>query len=284
VEVFLLKEIKRDTLVESVERLCIEANYYLDDDVLVAIKASKDKEISDIGKDVLDQIIENDLIALNESVPMCQDTGIVVVFAEIGNQVFLDFDLYDAINEGVRNAYSNGYLRKSVVKHPLDRVNTKDNTPAVIHTRLTLGDELKLTVAPKGAGSENMSLVKMLTPSDGYEGVKKLVIDTIFHAKGKPCPPIILGLGLGGNLEKSALLAKEAILRPINDQSDDPIARKLEEELLQEINDLGIGPMGFGGTQTALAVKVNTYPCHIASLPVAINIQCHASRHKSLTL
>jgi fumarate hydratase subunit alpha len=279
-----IKKIDRDLFIETVERLCIEANYFIEDDLLVALKNSKQKEVSDIGQDVLAQIIENDLIALNESVPMCQDTGIVVVFIELGNAVHLDFDLYDAINTGVAQAYHNGYLRKSVVKHPFDRVNTKDNTPAITHVKLVMGNELKIKIAPKGAGSENMSLVKMLTPADGYDGVKKLVLDTIFNAKGKPCPPIICGIGIGGNLEKSALLAKEAILRPIYDENPDPIAKKLEEELLTEINQLGIGPMGYGGTQTAIAVKVNTYPCHIASLPVAVNIQCHASRHKEAIL
>lgn len=279
-----MRYIERDLVVEAVERLCIEANYYIEDDVLNALKRSRKLETSSIGQRVLDQIIENDLIARNDSVPMCQDTGMVVVFLEIGNLIHIDYDIYEAINEGVRNGYLHGYLRKSVVKHPLDRVNTGDNTPAVIHTKIVMGNSLTITLAPKGAGSENMSLVKMLTPADGYEGVKKLVLDTIFDAKGKPCPPIIVGVGIGGTFEKCAMLAKEAIMRPIDDVSDDPIARKLEEELLEEINRLGIGPMGFGGTQTALAVKVNVYPCHIASLPVAVNIQCHAARHKKIVL
>lgn len=279
-----MRYIERDLVVEAVERLCIEANYYIEDDVLNALKRSRKLETSPIGQKVLDQIIENDFIARNDSVPMCQDTGMVVVFLEIGNLIHIDYDIYDAINEGVRNGYLHGYLRKSVVKHPLDRVNTSDNTPAVIHTKIVMGNSLTITLAPKGAGSENMSLVKMLTPADGYEGVKKLVLDTIFDAKGKPCPPIIVGIGIGGTFEKCALLAKEALMRPIDDVSEDPIARKLEEELLEEINKLGIGPLGFGGTQTALAVKVNVYPCHIASLPVAVNIQCHAARHKKIVL
>ena len=279
-----MRYINRDIIVETVERLCIEANYNIEDDVMEALNNSLRNEISPTGKDVLSQIIENDLIARNDSVPMCQDTGVVIVFLEIGNDVHIDYDIYEAINEGVRNGYNHGYLRKSVVRHPLDRVNTKDNTPAVIHTKLVSGDKINLLIAAKGAGSENMSLVKMLTPAEGIEGVKDLVIDTVFNAKGKPCPPIIVGLGLGGTFEKSALLAKEAVMRPINDQSPDPIARKLEKDLLEEINKLGVGPLGFGGTQTALAVKVNVYPCHIASLPVAINIQCHASRHKKITI
>lgn len=279
-----MRYINRDIIVQTVERLCIEANYNIEHDVMEALNNSLRNEISPTGKDVLSQIIENDLIARNDSVPMCQDTGVVIVFLEIGNDVHIDYDIYEAINEGVRNGYNHGYLRKSVVRHPLDRVNTKDNTPAVIHTKLISGDKINLLIAAKGAGSENMSLVKMLTPAEGIEGVKDLVIDTVFNAKGKPCPPIIVGLGLGGTFEKSALLAKEAVMRPINDQSPDPIARKLEKDLLEEINKLGVGPLGFGGTQTALAVKVNVYPCHIASLPVAINIQCHASRHKKITI
>lgn len=279
-----MKHISKDTVIETVNKLCIEANYYIDDEVLKLLRESKKNEKSPIGQDTLTQIIENDMIAAKESVPMCQDTGIVVVFLEVGNEISFDFDIYEAVNEGVRNAYLTGYLRKSVVKHPLNRINTKDNTPAVIHTKFALGNQLKITVAPKGGGSENMSLVKMLTPAEGYEGVKKLVIDSVFNAKGKPCPPIIVGVGIGGNLEKAALIAKEALFRPINDSSEDEITSRLENELLAEINKLGIGPMGFGGTQTALAVKVNTYPCHIASLPVAINIQCHAARHKSAIL
>lgn len=279
-----MRYIDRDLVVENVEKLCIEACYNIGDDILKALQKSKIQEKSTIGQDVLNQIIENDLIARHDSVPMCQDTGIVIVFLEIGNEVQIDYDIYDAINEGVRNGYDHGYLRKSVVRHPFDRVNTNDNTPAVIHTKLVSGDKINILVAPKGGGSENMSLVKMLTPSDGYEGVKKLVIDTVFNAKGKPCPPIIVGVGIGGSFEKAAIIAKEAVMRPINDSSPDEIAKKLEAELLYEINKLGIGPMGFGGTQTALAVKVNVYPCHIASLPVAINIQCHAARHKQVTL
>jgi fumarate hydratase subunit alpha len=205
----------------------------------------------------------------------------VVVFVELGNKVYIDGDIYKAINEGVKEAYTEGYLRKSVVKHPLDRVNTNDNTPAITHIKITQGDKLKLTVAAKGGGSENMSLVKMLTPADGVEGIKKLVLETIFNAGGKPCPPLTIGIGIGGNLEKSALLAKEALMREIDDINPDPILKKLEEELLEEINKLGVGPMGFGGTITALGVKIKTYPTHIASLPVAINIQCHANRHIS---
>lgn len=241
-------------------------------------------EINPLGKIVLKKIIDNDLIARNNNEPMCQDTGVTVVFLEIGNDVHFDGDIYEAINKGVSKAYIDGYLRKSVVRHPLDRVNTKDNTPAIIHTKLVVGDKVKITIAPKGGGSENVSLVKMLIPADGVKGIKDLVLNTVKEAGGKPCPPIIVGIGLGGNLEKSALLAKEALLRDIDDINPDPILCSLENDLLSSINNLGIGPMGFGGSTTCLAVKINSYPCHIASLPVAINIQCHASRHKTITL
>jgi fumarate hydratase subunit alpha len=271
-------------VTEAVKNMLIDACENIPVNVIERLKEAKEKEASPLGKSILDQIIENDLLAARRNVPICQDTGMVVCFLEIGSQVVFEGDIYEAVNQGVRNAYIDGFLRKSVVRHPLDRVNTKDNTPAVIHTKIVPGETVKITVAPKGAGSENMSLVKMLIPADGIEGIKKLVLDTVFNAGGKPCPPIIVGIGLGGNLEKAAMLAKEAVLREIDDEATDPLARNLEQELLQEINDLGVGPMGLGGTVTALAVKVNTYPCHIASLPVAINIQCHASRHKSVVL
>ena len=265
---------------DKVRDLLLDANFNLDQDVLDKISEAIETEQSEIGKTVLRQIEENDLIARKNFVPMCQDTGIVVIFIEVGNKVMFDGDIYEAINEGVKDAYSEGYLRKSVVRHPIDRVNTKDNTPAIIHTKIVPGDKIKISVAPKGGGSENMSLVKMLIPADGRDGVKQLVLDTIFKSGGKPCPPLIIGVGIGGNLEKAAIIAKEAIFRPINDEADNPFDRELERELLKEINELGVGPMGFGGTTTALAVKINSYPCHIASLPVAINIQCHAARHK----
>lgn len=271
-------------VTSAVKSLLLDANVNIGDDVLEKIKEAIDTEQSEIGKTVLKQIEENDLIARRDFVPMCQDTGIVVVFLEIGNHVIFDGDIYEAVNQGVREAYEEGYLRKSVVNHPIERRNTKDNTPAIIHTKIVSGNNIKISVAPKGGGSENMSLVKMLIPADGREGIKKLVLDTIFHSGGKPCPPLIVGIGIGGNLEKSAILAKEAIFRPINDEAENEYDRELERELLKEINELGVGPMGFGGTTTALAVKVNSYPCHIASLPVAINIQCHAARHKEIII
>lgn len=280
-----MKELDLRKVTDEVERMCIEGNYFIGQDVLNKIKEAYEKEESEVGKKILGQIIENDGIAANEQVPMCQDTGIVVVFLEVGTDVKINGDIYEAINEGVRRGYEKGYLRKSVVRHPLDRVNTKDNTPAIIHTKLVPNsDKVKIVVAPKGGGSENMSALRMLKPSDGVEGVKKLVVETIKNAGGNPCPPIIVGVGIGGNFEKAALLAKEAVLRPINDTSADPILADLEKELLGLINKTGVGPLGLGGRTTALAVKVNTYPCHIAALPVAININCHAARHKEVEL
>ena len=280
-----MKELDLQRVTDEVERMCIEGNYFIGKEVLDKIKEAYTKEESEVGKNILGQIIENDEIAANEQVPMCQDTGIVVVFLEVGTEVRIPGDIYAAINEGVRRGYEKGYLRKSVVKDPLDRVNTKDNTPAVIHTTLVPGsDKVKIVVAPKGGGSENMSALRMLKPSDGIEGIKKLVVETIKNAGGNPCPPIIVGVGIGGNFEKSAILAKKAVLRDINDKSSSPINAKLEEELLELINKTGVGPLGLGGRTTALAVKVETYPCHIAALPVAININCHAARHKEVEL
>lgn len=280
-----MKELDLQRVTDEVERMCIEGNYFIGKEVLDKIKEAYAKEESEVGKNILGQIIKNDEIAANEQVPMCQDTGIVVVFLEVGTEVRIPGDIYAAINEGVRRGYEKGYLRKSVVKDPLDRVNTKDNTPAVIHTTLVPGsDKVKIVVAPKGGGSENMSALRMLKPSDGIEGIKKLVVETIKNAGGNPCPPIIVGVGIGGNFEKSAILAKKAVLRDISDKSSSPINAKLEEELLELINKTGVGPLGLGGRTTALAVKVETYPCHIAALPVAININCHAARHKEVEL
>lgn len=279
-----MREIDLKDVTKNVKEMLMEACYKIPLNVLECIKNAKEKEKSHLGKEIIDKIIANDLLAAKENLPICQDTGIVVCFLEIGSEVIFKGDIYEAVNEGVKEAYTLGYLRKSVVEHPLNRINTKTNSPAITHIKIVPGDSFKITVAPKGGGSENMSLVKMLIPADGVEGIKKLVLDTVFNAGGKPCPPIIVGLGIGGDLEKAALLAKEALMREIDDESSDPYAQKLENELLQEINDLGIGPMGFGGKVTCLAVKVNTYSCHIASLPVAVNIQCHASRHKTRSI
>ncbi len=278
-----MREIKVDLITKKVAEALVKANKVLPDDVYQALSKAIKTESSELSKDVLSKIVLNADIAKDELAPMCQDTGMVVVFLEVGYDVHFDKDVYDAINQGVRNAYVEGYLRKSVAD-PITRVNTKDNTPAIIHTTLVPGNKVRIVVAPKGAGSENMSLVKMLTPADGVEGIKKLVLDSIFNAGGRPCPPIILGLGIGGNLEKSAQIAKEALMRAVDDINPDPELAKLEAELLQEINELGVGPMGFGGKTTALAVKIAKYPTHIAALPVAINIQCHAARHLEIII
>lgn len=276
-----MREIDVKLIEDKVESMLLDACENIPENVLNCLRCAKNKEENPLGQEVIGRIIENDELARRKHLPICQDTGVVVCFLEVGYDVHFNGDVYEAINRGVEKAYVGGYLRKSVVKHPLDRVNTKNNTPAIVHVKLVPGDKVKIDVAPKGGGSENMSLVKMLIPADGVEGVKKLVLDTVFNGGGKPCPPIIVGIGLGGNLEKSAILAKESLMREIDDVNPDPILANLEKELYQEINDLGVGPMGFGGTVTCLAVKINAYPCHIASLPVAINIQCHASRHKS---
>lgn len=279
-----MREIDLKLVTKKVEELLLDACSNIGCKFLDYLNEFKEREESELGKEILSKIIENDKLAIKQNLPMCQDTGIVVCFLEIGSEVIFKGDIYEAINQGVSNAYINGYLRKSVVEHPLNRINTKNNTPAIVHIKSVVGDTFKITVAPKGGGSENMSLVKMLIPADGVEGIKKLVLDTVRYAGGKPCPPIIIGLGIGGDLEKAALLAKEALMREVDDEASDPYANKLEKELLEEVNNLGIGPMGFGGRTTCLAVKVNCFPCHIASLPVAINIQCHANRHKSCEL
>ena len=279
-----MRQLNLKEVTTPVKKSVISINYHLEDDLVTLYRKAKQLEINNTAKNVLDDIIENQEIAKKGNVPLCQDTGVVVVFLEIGQEVVYTGDIYEAINEGVRQGYKEGYLRKSIVNHPFNRVNTLDNTPAIIHTKIISGDKIKMKIAAKGGGSENMSTVKMLTPADGIEGVKKLILDTIFNAGGKPCPPIIVGVGLGGNLEKSALLAKEAILRDLGDHSSDPLIKKLEEDLYEEINKLGVGPMGVGGSTTCLAVKINYYPMHIASLPVGINIQCHSSRHTEVIL
>lgn len=276
-----MREVKVSEITDKVEEMFIDACRNIPCNILSALKEAKEKEESPLGKEVIERIIQNDELAKEKQLPICQDTGVAVVFLEVGYDVHFDGDIYEAVNEGVRRAYINGYLRKSVVKHPLDRVNTKDNTPAIVHVSFVKGDKVKIDVAPKGGGSENMSKVEMLIPADGKEGIKKLVLDTVKSSGGKPCPPIIVGLGIGGDLEKCALLAKKALLRDIDDENEDPILNELEKELVKEINEIGIGAMGFGGTVTCLSVKALAYPCHIASLPVAINIQCHAARHKS---
>jgi fumarate hydratase subunit alpha len=279
-----MRTLEPSLITKSVKDSVIKINYELDQSLVSMIQKAKSKERSKIASSILDDILENSEIAKEGNIPLCQDTGVVVVFAEIGFDVHITGDIYQAINEGVRQGYQEGYLRKSIVNHPFDRVNTKDNTPAMVHVSFVEGDKVTLKIASKGGGSENMSTVKMLTPAAGIEGVKKLVLDTVFDAGGKPCPPIIVGIGLGGNFEKSAIIAKEALLRPLEDASSDPIIAKLEQELYDEINQLGVGPMGVGGDTTCLAVKINYLPMHIASLPVAINIQCHSARHTEVIL
>ncbi|HBO84230.1 MAG: fumarate hydratase [Deltaproteobacteria bacterium GWC2_42_11] len=270
-------------ITQKVKELCIKAAYELGKDIVGALEGARNKEESPLSKEILDEIIENAEIAQKENVPMCQDTGIAVFFVEIGRDAAVDGNLEDAINEGVRQGYSEGYLRKSVC-HPLTRKNTGDNTPAIIHTKIVEGDKIKITIAPKGAGSENMSRLAMLKPSQGMQDIKDFIINVVKEAGGNPCPPIILGVGIGGNFEKSALLAKEALLRNIGTPNSDRELDVFEKELLESINNLGIGPMGFGGRTTALAVHIKTAPCHIASLPVAVNIQCHAARHKEVVI
>jgi len=279
-----MRTIDLNKVTDIVKESVIKINYELDNSLIALIQKAKANETKEISKSILSDILENSNIAKEGNIPLCQDTGIVVVFLEVGTDVKVNGDIYEAINQGVRLGYDQGYLRKSVVNHPFNRENTKDNSPAIIHTKLVSGDKIKLHIAAKGGGSENMSTVVMLTPTEGIEGVKKLVLDTIFNAGGKPCPPIIVGIGIGGNFEKSAILAKEALLRELDDSSKDQTIKQLEDELYIDINKLGVGPMGVGGETTCLAVKINYFPMHIASLPVAINIQCHSARHIEVIL
>ncbi|MBW7957587.1 MAG: fumarate hydratase [Deltaproteobacteria bacterium] len=278
-----MRQVSTKDITDKVRDLCISAACDLEPDMASALRAAREKEESPLGKEVLGQIIENFEIAGAEGLPMCQDTGISVFFVELGRDVALDGPLYDAVNEGVRRGYKDGFLRKSVC-HPLKRINTGDNTPAIVHTSIVEGDKVKIKIAPKGAGSENMSRLKMLKPAEGVEGIKAFVVETVREAGGNPCPPIVLGVGIGGSFEKCAILAKKALLRPVGTQNPDPDLVQLEADLLKMINDLGIGPMGFGGRTTALAVHIEAHPCHIASLPVAVNIQCHAGRHKEAVI
>lgn len=279
-----MRTISTNQITEAVKKLCIDAAYYIDEKTLNKIKESVTTENTPLGKTILKQIIENDILAKNEFIPMCQDTGITLVFIEIGREVYVDGNIEDAINEGVRKAYNEAFLRKSVVSHPLIRKNTNDNTPAIIYYKIVDGKDLKITVCLKGAGSENMSKIKMLNPSDGIQGIKDFVLQSIKEAGGRPCPPLVLGIGIGGTMDRAAQLSKEALLRDINDSSSDEEINKLEKEILKLVNESNVGPMGLGGSTTALAVKINYGPCHIASLPVALTIQCHAHRHKAVII
>ena len=281
-----MRELNVDVITNTVENLCIESNYFLPRDVKKALEDAVLKEESPVGRDTLLDILKNAEIAERNQVPICQDTGLAVVFIELGQDLRLvGGDFYEAINEGVRRGYKNGYLRKSAVDDPfLVRKNTGDNTPAIIHTTIVKGDKLKIVFAPKGGGSENMSALRMLTPSEGVKGIKRFVIDTVDKAGSNPCPPVIVGVGIGGTVEMTALIAKKALLRTVGEHNPNPEVAKLENELLEEINNLGIGPQGFGGRITALAVNIETFPAHLASMPVAVNIQCHAARHKEAVL
>ncbi len=276
-----MRQISAEKITETVKKLCIEANCHLTDDIKDCIKCARDSEPWPQAKEILCRIIENYEISDKNNTPVCQDTGVACVFLKIGQDVHVDGDITEAVNEGVRQGYEEGYLRKSVVRDPLDRVNTGDNTPAMIYFELVSGDKIEITVAPKGFGSENMSKIAMLRPSDGVDEVKDFVVKAVEEAGPNPCPPVVVGVGIGGTFDKAAYLAKKALLRPVDVSNEDEFYRNLEKELLDRINSLGIGPQGFGGKTTALAVNIEKYPTHIAGLPVAVNINCHVTRHKT---
>lgn len=276
----MIRTVSTEEIIKNVKEMCIEANHFLSKDMDEAMKNAVTTEKSELGRKILNQLQDNLKIADEEMIPICQDTGMAVLFLEVGQDVhFEGMAIEDAVNEGVRQGYTEGFLRKSVVKDPLIRENTRDNTPAVIHYSIVPGDKVKITMAPKGFGSENMSRVFMLKPADGMEGVKNAILTAVKDAGPNACPPMVVGVGIGGTFEKCALLAKKALTRPVNEHSDIPYVKELENEMLEKINKLGIGPGGLGGTTTALAVNINTYPTHIAGLPVAINICCHVNRH-----
>ncbi len=280
-----MREVHYDQIVKAVARLCQEANYDLGSDTVNALRDSLKRETSEVGKDILQQILLNAEIASGERVPMCQDTGFAVFIVELGQDCHISGgSLYDAINEGVRQGYKEGYLRFSMVEDPLNRVNTGDNTPAIVHVELVTGDRLTIHMAAKGGGSENMSFLRMLTPAEGIEGAKRFVVEAVKEAGPNPCPPIIVGVGIGGNFERVAYLAKKSLFRPLGQRHPRADIAALEEELMQEINALGIGPQGMGGQTTALDVHVEVFATHIAALPVAVNINCHANRHKTVML
>ena len=275
-----MRTIKADVIMETVKDMCIEASHFLSEDMKCALENAAQSEESPLGKQVLNQLEENLSIAGSDMIPICQDTGMAVLFVELGQEVHIEGAwLEDAINEGVRRGYVDGYLRKSVVRCPIERENTKDNTPAVIHYEIVPGDQLRITLAPKGFGSENMSRIFMLKPADGVEGIKNAILTAVKDAGPNACPPMVVGVGIGGTFEKCALLAKRALTRPVDQRSEIPYIKEMEEELLKKINASGIGPGGLGGSTTALAVNINTYPTHIAGLPVAVNICCHVNRH-----
>ena len=279
-----MREIAYSEIADAVCGLCIEANTILPADLMCAIEGARAAEASPVGRAILGDLVENYTFAAEKGLPICQDTGMAVVFAQLGQEVHIQGDFEQAVHEGVRRGYGEGYLRKSIVGDPLRRVNTEDNTPAAITLRLVPGDGCRITVAPKGFGSENMSRLGMLKPADGVEGVKKFVVETVRLAGSNPCPPIVLGIGIGGSFDKAAFLAKHALLRPIDQPNSDPFYAQLEEELLEEINALGIGPQGFGGRTTCLGLSIETAPTHVAGLPVAVNVSCHVTRRASAQL
>ena len=279
-----MRQVNAQQITDTVARLCIEANCHLGADIKERLSCMHAQESWTQAKEILERIIENYQIADQENVPVCQDTGMACVFLKIGQDVHIEGNLTDAVNEGVRRGYGEGYLRKSVVRDPLDRVNTGDNTPAMLYTELVPGDEIEITVAPKGFGSENMSQIKMLRPSDGVQGVKDFVLKVVEDAGPNPCPPIVVGVGIGGTFDKAAYMAKKALLREVDIPNGNPYYAELEKELLEAVNALGIGPQGFGGKTTALAVNIESCPTHIAGLPVAVNINCHVTRHKTEVL
>ncbi len=279
-----MRKVKADKIINTIKEMCIEANLELAPDMQQALVSAKENETSEVGCKILSDLEENLEIAKNERIPICQDTGMAVVFVEVGQNVKVKGSLTEAINEGVRQGYTEGYLRKSVVSDPLERVNTNDNTPAIIHYDIVDGNEIKITLAPKGFGSENMSKIVMLKPADGIEGVKEVVLNAVKEAGPNACPPMVVGVGIGGTFEKCAILAKKALARDLNSKNENQLYADLEDELLEKINKIGIGPGGLGGTQTALGVNVETYPTHIAGLPVAVNICCHVNRHVTRTI
>lgn len=280
-----MKVINSNTVIEAVRNLCIEANHHLPQDVLNALRESREKEESPLGKEILGHLLMNAEISRGEMIPLCQDTGFAVFFVELGQEVLISgMPLTEAIAEGVRQGYMEGFLRKSIVEDPIRRKNTGDNTPPIIHITAARGNKLRLVFAPKGGGSENMSRIAMLKPAEGEKGIKDFVVETVRLAGSNPCPPVVVGVGIGGNFEYSAILAKKALIREIGSRHPDPFYTKMEEELLSLVNDTGIGPQGLGGRVTALAVHIEVYPCHIASMPCAVNIQCHSARHKEAVL
>ena len=281
-----IRQIKAEAVTQTVKQLFLDCNYFIGSDIMTALEKARENEKSEVGRNVLSQIIENDKLAAKEEIPLCQDTGMAILFVEYGDKVVIEGGSFeDAVNEGVRQAYKDGYLRKSVVDDPVfDRINTKDNTPAVIHTSIVSGDKIRITAGGKGFGSENMSAIKMLTPSYGIEGVKKFILDTVRTAGPNPCPPIVVGVGIGGTFERCAQLAKKATFRAVDTRNPDERYAQLEDELLESINKMGFGPAGLGGTTTAIGVNIETSPTHIAGMPVAVNICCHAARHASAEL